>query len=417
MNPSVDTFTDITRVPDLNIEDNSLYDAMTALTEGLYELGILGTVWETNQTLIDEYVEWNTEEHADLEQRIAALSDAFTERDTQQEEILPPRHIGSGNRVQVTTQIFGTNITATGDIQVQKDLRLEGGEVVKTSYGDRVTDITLVKNLRSIPVFFTVTGVKPNTKFYAFFDGVPVSEWVSPDFAETDYADGRSTNLLTPNSNPKGFGQPITSCDRGRISGVFIIPNGRPPLATITNDAGEEVNQVFDGYMQHIQYKNVGPTRSFPTGDRKLRFTTEINNRDATTLDSDLVEAYAEATFTGSGIVADKQNTVVSTKTVEFAPQREELQRVINEITEVQEVQRTFRRFRCDDPVAQTFEVDANHENGIFVTELEVFFRTKDDVVPIEAYLLPTEGFVPVHNVIPMSRIVKSPDSIIRLAM
>ena len=426
LNPSVDTFTDIRTLPDLNIEDNSLYDAMTALTTGLYELGILGTVWETNQTLIDEYVDWNTEEHADLEARIAELSDAFTERDTTQEEILPPRTIGAGAGLEIQTQIFGTNITATGDIQVQKDLRLEGGEVVETSYGDRITDITLVRTMRSIPVFFTVTNVKPNTQFYAYFDGVPVSRWVSPDAPETDYADGLSTNLMTPNSNPKGFGQPIISCDRGRISGVFLIPNGRPPLQQVEqevtdSDTGEVttelVNQTFDGYMQHVQYETSGTTRSFPTGDRKLRFTTEINNRDASLEDSDLVDSYAEATFTGSGIIADKQNTVVSTKTVEFVPQREELQRIINEIVEVQEIQRTFVRFqvRRDDPVAQTFEVDANHENGIFVTELECFFRTKDATVPIEAYLVPTEGHVPVHNIIPMSRVSIDPDSILRV--
>jgi hypothetical protein len=426
LNPSVDTFTDIRTLPDLNIEDNSLYDAMTALTTGLYELGILGTVWETNQTLIDEYVDWNTEEHADLEARLAELSDAFTERDVTQEEILPPRTIGGGAGLEIQTQIFGTNITATGDIQVQKDLRLEGGEVIETSYGDRITDITLVRSMRSIPVFFTVSNVKPNTQFYAFFDGIPVSRWVSPDNAETDYADGLSTNLMTPNSNPKGFGQPIISCDRGRISGVFLIPNGRPPLREITTtttdpDTGIEttttVPQVFDGYMQHVQYETSGTTRSFPTGDRKLRFTTEVSNRDSTVEDSDLVDSYAEATFTGSGIIADKQNTVVSTKTVEFIPQREELQRIINEIVEVQEIQRTFVRFpiRRDDPVAQTFEVDANHENGIFVTELEAYFRTKDDTVPIEAYLLPTEGHVPIHNIIPMSRVSVDPDSIIRV--
>ena len=429
LNPSIDTFTDIRQQPDLNIEDNSLYDAMTALTTGLYDLGILGTVWETNQTLIDEYVDWNTEEHADLEARLAELSDQFTQRaDAEQVQILPPRNVGAGNGLEIQTQIFGTNITATGDIQVQKDLRLEGGEVIQTSYGDRITDITLVRSMRSIPVFFTMSSVKPNTEFYAFFDGVPVSRWISPDAPETDYSDGRTNNTLTPNSNPKGFGQPIVSCDRGHISGVFLVPNGRPPLrevevTTTDPDTGEEVTtmvpQTFDGYMQHVEYEKSGVTRSFPTGDRILRFTTEINNRDADVGESDIVDSYAEATFTASGIIADRQNTVVSTKTVEFIPQREELQRVINEITETQEIQLTFRRFqipvRRDDPVAQTFEVDANHENGIFVTELECFFRSKDDTVPVEVYLLPTEGHVPVHNIIPMSRVSIDPDSIIRI--
>ena len=415
MTPSVDTFTDIRQKPDLNIEDNSLYDAMTALTDGLYELGILGTVWESNQVIIDEYVDWNSEEHRDLQERLNSLSDAFTESDVSQVEILPPRTIGSGGGVEVQTQIFGTNITATGDIQVQKDLRLEGGETVKTSYGDRITDITLVRSMRSIPVFFTVQNVKPNTQFYAFFDGVPVSKWVSPDNNSIVTPDGLNTSALTPNTDPKGFGQPIISDDRGQFSGLFLVPNGRPPLATVERttvdpDTGEEitetVNQTFDGYMQHVEYEKSGVTRSFPTGDRILRFTTEVDNRDATVEDSDIVDSYAEATFTASGIIADRQNTVVSTKTVSFQPQREELQRVINEIVEVQR----FRELSDDSRFVrmtlskQTFEVDFNHENGIF-TELEVFFKSKD-AVTCEVYLLPTEGHVPVHNIIPLSRVV-----------
>ena len=440
MTPSVDTFTDITRKPDLNIEDNSLYDAMNALTEGLYELGILGPVWESNQVLIDEYVDWNSEEHQDLQERLAALSDQFTQTDVSQVEILPPRTIGAGNAVEVQTQIFGTNITATGDIQVNRDLRLEGGETVRTSYGERITDITLVRNMRTIPVFFVVQNVKPNTRFYAFFDGIPVSRWVSPDNNSIVTPDGLTTSALTPNTDPAGFGQPIISDDRGQFSGVFIVPNGRPPLMEVEREittvtpggqnpeTGEIipptttvetqiVNQTFDGYMQHLEYEKSGTTRSFPTGDRILRFTTEINNRDDGIEDSDIVDSYAEATFTASGIIADKQNTVVSTKTVEFNYQREELQRVINEVVEVQEIQRTFRRFmtRRDDPVAQTFEVDFNHENGIFVTELDIFFRTKDEVAPCEVYLLPTEGHVPVHNIIPLSRVSKNPDSILRV--
>ena len=39
-----------------NIVDNSLYDAVEGLVDGLYELGVLGTVWESNATIIDEYI-------------------------------------------------------------------------------------------------------------------------------------------------------------------------------------------------------------------------------------------------------------------------------------------------------------------------------------------------------------------------
>ena len=44
LTPSIDTFQDITRLPDLVIEDNNLFDAMVNLTGEMLESG-MGTVW------------------------------------------------------------------------------------------------------------------------------------------------------------------------------------------------------------------------------------------------------------------------------------------------------------------------------------------------------------------------------------
>jgi hypothetical protein len=44
LTPSVDTFQDITQLPDLVIEDNNVYDAMVNLTGTMADSGI-GTVW------------------------------------------------------------------------------------------------------------------------------------------------------------------------------------------------------------------------------------------------------------------------------------------------------------------------------------------------------------------------------------
>ena len=314
------------------------------------------------------------------------------------------------------------HITATGDIQVQKDIRLEGGEVVQTSYGDRITNITLVETMRTVPIFWSIHNVKPNTKFYAFFDGVPVDAWVCPNTPVDDGQGG--TTYPVGNNTYEGYNQPLVSSDYGTLSGVFLVPNGRPPMEQVTvqvtdPDTGEvtdEVqNQVWDGYLENVQYQTNGSTRSFPTGDRVFRLTTEVDNRDETLTDSDLVDSFAQATFTASGIVADKQKTVVSTRPVEIVPQREELQTKITEVLVERDIQRHIRRWFHDDPIAQTFEIDANHEKGIFASELEVFFRTKDDVVPVEKYLVPTEAHMPVHSIIPMSRVVVNPDTLLRV--
>ena len=50
------------------------------------------------------------------------------------------------------------------------------------------------------------------------------------------------------------------SDDVGTLTGVFIVPNGRPPVA----------ESQFDGTLENIQYQTEGATRTFTTGKVKL---------------------------------------------------------------------------------------------------------------------------------------------------
>ena len=214
------------------------------------------------------------------------------------------------------TSLAGTvDITAIGQTQYTKDISLEGGQIQNTSYGDRITDVSLAQTMRTIPIYWTISKAKPNTRIYAFFDGVDVNAWVSPDEPRTDYADDVRRTDLVPGNNQKGFGQPIITDGVGNATGVFLMPNGRPPLQVITDEDGNEFNQILisPSSLESVQYETSGPTRSFSTGSRRLRFTSNKDNRDSTLEQSDLVDTYAQKTFTSSGVFMDKQETIVGT--------------------------------------------------------------------------------------------------------
>ena len=82
--------------------------------------------------------------------------------------------------------------------------------------------------MRSIPVNYRASRLKPNTRYYAFFDDVEVTDWVSVDTMRVD-SDGQSLYRGSPNQFRKGFGYEIMSDSVGNIQGVFLIPNGRAP--------------------------------------------------------------------------------------------------------------------------------------------------------------------------------------------
>ena len=279
--------------------------------------------------------------------------------------------------------------------QTDTQFQVSTKQIKDTSYGERVVDVQLQKTMRTIPVRVQAGRLKENTRYYIFFDEIEVTDWFSPDTIYEGYPDGKGRYQGQPGSTQIGFGEAIYSDDVGRISGLFLIPNGRAPAQ----------GQVFTN-LQNVVYKSDGPTRSFNTGTRQFKITSSPDNAS----DLDLVEGFAQTTFVSSGVLLDKQETIVSTRIPETSFTKEVV------ATEKRwKEKRRVRKAEYFDPVAQTFLVDGNRfEDGMFVTELDVFFKKKDEVEGVEAYLTTTEGQVPTEQIIPFSRVVKNTDTILR---
>ena len=363
LNPAIDTWQDITVLPDLVIEDTSLFDAMQNLSGFLEEVG-MGTVWSgwetTGQT--------STSVNSGIER-------------------------APGGIRRVTTTSSATELSRT---QTQTVLNVQTGQTQETSYGERVTDVQLARTMRSRSVQVQGNRLKPNARYYVYFDDIDCTEWFAVDNLVTDFPDGVNRYQGVPGANSKGFGYPILTDDVGNLSGTFIIPNGRPPVQ-------EQVYSDFAG----VSYQTSGPTRSFNTGTRKFRVTTSKTDNQ----DLEAVDAFAETTYVASGVLLDKQETIVATTIPEMSSAENILQ-----TQNRWQVTTTVSRGAVFDPIAQTFYVDeAVYNEGVFVTELSAFFETKDEVEGVEAYLVTTDGQIPTETVLPYSKVVKNSDTILRV--
>jgi hypothetical protein len=384
LDPPIDTFQDTNRRPDLVIEDNNIFDALTALTDTLNENNMLNTFWG----------DWEN-------QGSSSTSSRRVERST-----TGGGPFGGGQSITVTTDTT-TTTTEFRREEWARQLAISSGEVRDTSYGDRVVDVALARTMRSTAVFLSARRMRPNTRLYAFFDGVDVSAWVSPDtiVPASEWPDGVARYGGRPNTNPGGFGLPLVTDSTGNFTGVFLIPNGRPPV----------VGYQWTGNINDVDYQTSGTTKSFATGTRTFRLTSDRLNRD----DRDVIETFSETNFVSSGVIQDKQETIVSTRLPAFAA----APNVRTDRTETRVESTTTTRVDVDvqqipvrfDPVAQSFLVDNNFSEGAFVTELDVFFQTKDLVHGCEAYLVTTDGQVPTQKVLPHSQVTKNSDSTLRV--
>ena len=400
LTPSIDTWQDVTRLPDLVIEDNSLYDAMVNLTGEMADNGF-GTVWgdwETTGTTTTsrETIIRNTEGNTTAVQNAVNTFSALGIATNINQDLLTDGGINAFANGERPPLVVTNTTTATTQArtQTQSLINVSTGRVETTSYGDRVVDVQLARTMRTIPVLIQAYRLKPNTRYYAFFDDVDVTQWVSPDNMVS--VEGRGNVYVgVPNTNPKGFGEALMSDDVGTLTGVFLIPNGRPPVPGST----------FNGDLNSVQYVQSGPTRSFNTGQRKLRITSSKTNQK----DPAQVEGFAEADFVASGVILDKQETVVSTRLPSFNTTN----RITGSETRVIENQETTSNYF--DPVAQTFLIDENNPEGVFATELDVFFRTKDAKEAVEVFLVSTDGQVPTETILPHSKVIKNSDTTLRV--
>ena len=395
LTPSVDTFQEVTRLPDLVVENNFLFDAMVNLTDTMEDAGF-GTVWgewEAGASSTSSSTNVIRGSQAQINGALGALAVQGVDVSAVSERVRNRVDNGSLTPIRVRETTTSQEFTRT---QTQTSINVSTARVDRTSYGDRVTDVQLARTMRTIPVRFTARRLKPNTRYYLFFDEIDISEWVSPDKILTDFPDGVSRYAFGGVGSAQiGFGQPILSDDLGDINATFLIPNGRPPVA----------GTIFTGSLADVQYQTDGPTRSFNTGTRKVRITSSPTNEQ----DLELVEGFADASFVASGVLLDKQETIVATRVPEFSTSS----RVT--ATETRTETSTSQEAEYFDPVAQSFLIDENNPEGLFVTELDVFFKTKDSVEGVEAYLVTTDGQVPTDQILPLSRVVKQSDSTLRV--
>ena len=67
-----------------------------------------------------------------------------------------------------------TTSTELARQQTKTTINVSTASVQRTSYGERVVDVQLARTMRSIPVRIQAGRLKPNTRYYVFFDEINV---------------------------------------------------------------------------------------------------------------------------------------------------------------------------------------------------------------------------------------------------
>jgi len=281
----------------------------------------------------------------------------------------------SGTQVQSSTSVGGwksrffskkrgitqTTVATTTTLQTQKGKRTTlSPETVRQDMGDKVVDINFVPYIRSRRVYFQADLLKPNTNLRMFFDGKDITSYCRQEGMVKHH--NIFTNRFFRGRTGHPAGATILQSDAdGICEGSFIIPNNS--------------------------------TLKFRTGTRTVRLIDRSDN------DIDEAKTYAEATYEAKGLQKTMQGTVVSTKVPRFDVQEVSQRRVV---TQRSVKVKKWTQWKID-PLAQTFNVDM--EGGMFVTKLEVFFKTKSNRSPLIVQIRTVENGYPTSVVVPYGEV------------
>ena len=341
--------------------------------------------------------------------------------------------------------------------------RVLANNTIRETVGNVTVDIALIPWIRSRKVFFKAEGLKPNTKFLAFFDGVNVVNWVKTEAAFTRWGQRTEStgtadqegqiDAAQYSEHPEGKTE-LTSDADGEVIGSFFIPNIRPSQTAVEN-ASTTTAETSNGLR-------------FRTGVREFRLL-DVTSTDITEAGSSASAYYAAKgvleTTTKTNIISTRMPwsawSLSSVNAFGVMPvyNPRELQNYLDAInagailiedphvsgswTEgdavvdpgdfVGEQSKLISDYISVDqsqygnaassqatpllqyPLAQSFKVD--NQFGLTLRQVKIFFASKDDTLPVHIQIRPIENGAPsVMDILPSSCVFKKSSEVVATA-
>lgn len=363
ISPWSDEWRDTKNLEPLNVQDSGAYEAARST------FGPDGTNIDYTQT-VNNFTGSNTETVKTGQQIVlqaghsirkeAGKPNKANKKDKQ--TVVPPGYANSGSvvpngRRNLVADELRTTTTLTGEAITTQftSTFVDQGFSTPVSLGSRIVDVSAAEFMRSREVEFTAKAFMPFARLYPFFDDVDVSE-------DCKLKDGT-------------YGQPLLCDSKGRLSGIFKIPNKEG--------------------------------KRFKTGDRIFRLSTSPVDQKLPPPASS-----GEAKYTARGWIDTKQDTTYSTRlfSVDHGANSTGVPISIKSSETLSQGTVT-----PTDPIAQSFFV--YEKNGCFITSVDVFFYKKptgSSQPPVTLQIRPIEsGGNPSNIVLPFGRVVKEAAEII----
>ena len=379
---------------------------------------------------------------------------------------------GNGQRqiTTTTTELLNTIEQTFEETGIEKTFGLEltpNDQVI--DLGNKVVGVDVLYNLRSRNIEVVGKRLKPNTRYYVFMENIDMTAYAVPKLLPITMDRGTfATNDIVESTNPAGsatasilfrvasanhkFGpyndatatyatepydrtplsdvysstSTILNVDTGGLAfhtavdhlgwvkkGMKLVNKDGDAEATVgdlslvTNEKGELI------FSLHIpDPKNAG-NPLFSTGNNTIRLTTSETNSNQMLPG----ESSAEAEYLANGYQTNTQEQTLSIRSPNIERKQigsdQPISRLFNRIREEEETRTNIHDTGWYDPLAQSFLVERDqYQDGIFITGGELYFRTKDNNVPVTVQLRTMRDGSPTTTILPFGTTQIEPEDV-----
>ena len=352
-------------------------------------------------------------------------------------------------------------INTTG-IERTFGFQLSAGEE-RISLGERVVGVDVVHNCRSRNLEVVAKRLKANTRYYVFMENVDMNEYAIPKQLKVEMVRGSfQTGDIVDNVGGYIGGAPsirLRLADHDHEEGPFNAPTKKLPntsssysgtstqinidlpglasqvtpdhlgyvktgmsLVNLSGTAEARVTGtelITDGkgelrFSLHIPDPKIASNPKFTTGTNTIRLTTVASNPARL----DPGESSAETDYVATGYARNVQEQTLSIRTPQIERRQigtdQPISRVTQELTRetITENQTTFGGWY--DPLAQSFLVDTdNKSDGVFITGGDLFFKTKDNTIPVTVQIRTMRDGTPTTTVVPFGQVNIEPSDVL----
>lgn len=285
--------------------------------------------------------------------------------------------IGRTTNSSSVTQGRTTTTTTTTNTTTQttrNSLQVVPGKEKQQQVGDFVTDFDFKPFLRERDVRILSEGLRPDTRFYFFFDGKDVNTSVIP----ARVGDNKKVSNLT-RAGKFGVVHEIKSDANGTLRAIFRIPAN----TFYVGDRELVITDVDD--LQSIAAATSTTTATY----RGYNFSVEKTPLEITTREASLKKVTTQSQSTSS-------TTRVTSVTLPPPPEPAPPQQIRND-----------DRGPDRDPIAQTFMIDPDmtSDTAVMATKIDLFFKAKSSTLGITVELRNAVNGFPGPDVIPFASI------------